>query len=135
MLIVVASGNIFRRELTSYILGEAGYRVSEARDAATLLGTLFTSAPVGLIVDVQLQGDGPEATLEAIRQRSAIPLLWIAEDEQATGLLAADKHPADYLAWPYHPETMLVRFAALLARAESAAAADGQSQRYAGLTE
>ncbi len=134
MLIVVASGNIFRRELTSYILGEAGYRVSEARDVTTLLATLVTSTPLAMIVDAQLGGEGPGLALTAIRQRSAIPLLWITAPEQARGPAAADAHPCDQLAWPYHPETLLERLAALLARAE-AGLLGVPRERYAGSAE
>jgi CheY-like chemotaxis protein len=117
MLIIVASGNIFRRELTSYILSEAGYRVSEVTDIPALLATLGTSAPLALIVDAQLQGEGPGAALPIARQWSDIPLLWIAAPGQAP-LPAANGRRSDSLAWPYRPESLLERLAALLGHAE-----------------
>lgn len=134
MLIVVASGNIFRRELTSYILSEAGYAVSEARDVPSLLATLGDSAPQAMIVDAQIQGDSPAAALPAIRQRSDVPLLWLAAPEQAPPA-AADRRPSDQLAWPYRPESLLERLAALLARAEAAVLEGAGRERQAGSAE
>jgi DNA-binding response OmpR family regulator len=133
MLIVVASGNIFRRELTSYILSEAGYAVSEARDVASLLATLGDSAPRAMIVDAQLHGDSPGAALPAIRQWSDIPLLWLAAPEQP--LPSADRRPSDQLAWPYRPESLLERLAALLARAEAGVLEGAGRERHTGSAE
>jgi DNA-binding response OmpR family regulator len=134
MLIIVASGNIFRRELTSYILSEAGYAVSEARDVPSLLATLGDSAPQAMIVDAQLHDDSPGAALPAIGQRSDVPLLWLAAPEQAP-LPATDRRPSDQLAWPYRPESLLERLAALLARAEAAMLEGAGRERQAGAPE
>ncbi len=74
--IVVASANIFRRELILFQLDEAGYRVAEACDTATLQQMLRTIQPALLILDL-LMPDLEQVTLarRAAQQMPALILL------------------------------------------------------------
>lgn len=135
MLIIVASANIFRRELTSYVLGEAGYRVSEARDRATLLASLSRSGPLLAVIDAQIDGGAPAGLLADIRRRSQVPLLWIAEPDAARSLLMGDEEPAAAIPWPYHPDDLLAQIGALRERLEARWASGMPRARYAGTAE
>lgn len=134
MRIAVASGNIFRRELTCYTLAEAGYGVAEASELQALLDGLAASPPRAIVLDAGLGGDAGRA-LEAVRLRSQAPILWIAAAPFARPLLMLDTRPADALPWPYPADELLARVALLLARAEADAYADGERARYAGSAE
>lgn len=71
--ILVASANIFRRELILFQLGEAGYRVQEAHDAAMLQHMLHSVQPAILILDASLPNI--EQALRQHRTRSRQPAL------------------------------------------------------------
>jgi len=135
MQIVVASGNIFRRELTSYILSEAGYCVSEARDLAGLLAALVGSTPLAMIVDAQLLKAGAGTAGSPLPQRSDIPLLWIATPGHEPLPAEAGGRPSDQVAWPFRPESLLERLAALLARVKGGLLEGAPSERLAGPAE
>lgn len=67
--IVVASANIFRRELILFQLDEAGYRAQEAHDTATLQQLLRTTQPALLILDPLM----PDLDQAALARRPAQP--------------------------------------------------------------
>lgn len=123
MRILVASGNIFRRELTSYEIGEAGYAVAEASDLPGLLEALSAGAPLAIVIDALLGGAEPGPTLQAVRGRSQAPILWMAEPALARQLLLVDARPADALAWPYQPDELRTRLTLLIGRAAAERAA------------
>lgn len=135
MRILVASSNIFRRELTSYQLGEAGYAVDEAVDLAALLRSFDVQPAQMIVLDVQLGGDAPGALLDAVRLRSRSPILWIADPTLARPLLMLDLRPADALAWPFTGAELLVRVALLLGRAAADLARDSEQSRSLGAPE
>jgi DNA-binding response OmpR family regulator len=131
MQIVVASPNIFRRELSSYILGEAGYRVAEVRTAAALFNSLRAQPPVLVLLDYQLDTSEPTLVLAALREFCTAPLVWIAEPARAAPLLLVDTHPADCINWPYQADQLLGCVACLLGRAGAARAAALALRRFA----
>jgi DNA-binding response OmpR family regulator len=103
MYVVVASANIFRRELTSFVLGEAGYLVAEANSLHALLDQIGRREPSAIVVDAQIDGE-PAAVRAAVRARSAAPILWLADPEQARPLLGDGRSAA--LGWPYLPDEL-----------------------------
>ncbi|MCG8351128.1 MAG: hypothetical protein MI924_25440, partial [Chloroflexales bacterium] len=54
MPIIVASNNVFRRELSSYILTEAGYTVYEAHNDTVLMNYLQYVQPALVLFDIVL---------------------------------------------------------------------------------
>ncbi len=116
MVIVVASSNIFRRELASYHLAEAGHEVHEARTAEGLLDALRDRAPALAVIDQQIERDAPEATLRAVRQLGAAPIVWIADPERMGALPGDDGRPAAAVAWPFRGDELVATVATLLAR-------------------
>ncbi|HMQ32391.1 MAG TPA: hypothetical protein PKD53_16785 [Chloroflexaceae bacterium] len=107
MVIVVASGNIFRRELTSYILAEVGHEVYEARTVEELMGALRARAPDMIVLDQQVERADPAATLRAVRLLSEAPIVWIGEPARLGTLLNGDRRPAGAVAWPFRADEIL----------------------------
>jgi DNA-binding response OmpR family regulator len=135
MLIIVASSNIFRRELSSYILGEAGYAIGEARTIEALLQCLRSEAPGLIVLDAQIEDADPGATLRAIRLLSEAPIMWIASGAAAQALRLVDTRPAAFIGWPYRAEELTSEISALLGRARAALVDPNPHERYAGSAE
>jgi DNA-binding response OmpR family regulator len=131
MLIVVASGNIFRRELSSYILGEAGYELAEARTAADLIAALRIRRAGVVVLDPQLEGADPAAILRAVRLLSEAPILWIADPLRSRPLLMVDERPSAIVSWPFRGDELLAAIASLLARASATLADVAPQQGFA----
>jgi DNA-binding response OmpR family regulator len=110
MHIVVASANIFRRELSVYVLGEAGHQVSEAYDIVGLLASLRHQAPDLLIIDTVIPGGDIPDLLPRLRALGPPPILWLAHSgRDAAAHLAMEGWPHDVIPWPYHPDELIRR--------------------------
>jgi DNA-binding response OmpR family regulator len=116
-VIIVASANIFRRELTSYLLADAGYSVREARSLAELSALLALDSPRALVVDTQLDGAQPLALALLVRELSEAPILWMADPDTLGPRLDAPS-PHELTAWPFRSNQFLERLATLLQQAE-----------------
>ncbi|MFV9505046.1 MAG: hypothetical protein AB4911_10835 [Oscillochloridaceae bacterium umkhey_bin13] len=115
MHIVVASANIFRRELSSYILSEAGYTLSEASSIASLMTNLRSHNVALLVLDTQLERD-PGLLIGAVRRLSVAPILWLGDHGLLRPLISADSQPSAALGWPYRADELTQQAAALLGR-------------------
>ena len=121
-LVLVVEDEPHVRELVSYTLQGAGYRVRSVADGETALLETRHAAPDLVVLDIRLPGiDGWEVCRQ-IRQESNVPILMmtaLAEDESMVkGLhLGAD----DYVAKPFSPVVLAARVQALLRRATQTA--------------
>lgn len=101
MLIVVASNNIFRRELTSYTLLEAGHAIREIFDLHQLGQILGAEPPLLIIADISIAEAAD--VLGLVRAHSRAPLIWIGRQGQV--------HVQDgaiiTLDWPHRPDELL----------------------------
>jgi DNA-binding response OmpR family regulator len=116
--ILVVEDEPYVRELVSYTLQGAGYRVRSVIDGESALREMHETPPDLVVLDIRLPGiDGWEVCRQ-IRQESNVPILImtaLAEDEShVKGLrLGAD----DYVAKPFSPLVLAARVQALLRRA------------------
>jgi two-component system response regulator MtrA len=117
-LVLVVEDESYVRELVSYTLQGAGYRVYSVGDGESALRQMQQTTPDLVVLDIRLPGmDGWEVCRQ-IRRDSNVPILImtaLAEDEShVKGLrLGAD----DYVAKPFSPMVLAARVQALLRRA------------------
>lgn len=110
MQIVVASANIFRRELSVYTLSEAGHQVSEVYDIVGLLASVQHQPPDLLIIDTLIPGGDIPDLLPRLRAVSRLPVLWLSHSgRDAAAHRVIDSHPSDVIPWPYHPDDLIRR--------------------------
>lgn len=123
MEIIVASNNLFRRELSSFILSEAGYIVHEVSDSRTLLHCLNCVQADLIVLDAHLSEANNGEVAQYIRQHEeAVPIMILrsvpARPEKTIARIA---YGDDHLDWPYQAEDLLTHVRALLRRAQQAA--------------
>ena len=106
MEVLVASTNVFRRELSAYLLAEAGYRVRECRDNDALLQEVADLPPDLLLVDQQMLQPATSAPLRSLAQEHNVPLLLLV----TRSALPPSEH---YVTWPYQAADLLERVRAL----------------------
>jgi two-component system, OmpR family, response regulator MtrA len=109
------------RELVSYTLQGAGYRVRSFADGESALKEARHTIPDLVVLDIRLPGIDGWEVCRRIRQQSNVPILMmtaLGEDESLVkGLrLGAD----DYVAKPFSPMVLAARVQALLRRAAPA---------------
>jgi CheY-like chemotaxis protein len=134
MNIIVASNHLFCRELSSYLLDQAGYTVYEASDSTTLLAILC-QIPIHLVLlDTDMPGlTGPEVA-RSLEQQSQLSLVLLSKGslnnphafppaEPSTSQMASCFKTYNSLKWPYVAEDMLAQVRAALFPDSSAVAA------------
>jgi DNA-binding response OmpR family regulator len=127
MPIIVASSNVFRRELSSYLLIEAGYTVYEASDSASLGQYLEAIEPELVILDHWLNGTAEADPVQNVRQRCGAPILALTTRAFDTvGTVPFTTPTDDLLVWPYQSDELLSRVASLHRRRHSATSRDQQ---------
>lgn len=118
MEIIVASNNLFRRELSSFILSEAGYTVHEVSDSKTLLHCLNRIQPALIVLDARLGEANNGEVARYIRQQEDSILIMVLRststsfDKTTTLTMYGD----DQLDWPYQAEDLLLHVQSLLGR-------------------
>ena len=118
------------RTLIVRALRENGFAV-RAASAAPEMWAAFDSGPVDLILlDVMLPGTNGFDLCRALRQRTAVPIIFISakgsETDRVVGLeLGAD----DYLAKPFGTRELVARVRAVLRRPPLAETASGKPDR------
>ncbi len=115
------------RDLLKRYLGEHGFRVTLAADAAAAKRRLDMFAFDAAVLDVMMPGqDGLSLTAE-LRTHTALPILLLTAMAEPADRIAGLEHGADdYLAKPFEPRELLLRLQSILRRvpATNAAAAE-----------
>jgi DNA-binding response OmpR family regulator len=120
-LVLVVEDEAHVRELVSYTLQGAGYRVVAVDDGESAMREVSQTVPNLIVLDVRLPGIDGWEVCRRIRDQSSVPILILTaltEDESLVrGLrLGAD----DYLGKPFSPVVLAARVQALLRRAGNA---------------
>ncbi len=120
-LVLVVEDEAHVRELVSYTLQGAGYRVVAVDDGESALREVSRTTPQLIVLDVRLPGIDGWEVCRRVREQSNVPILILTaltEDESLVrGLrLGAD----DYLGKPFSPVVLAARVQALLRRAGTA---------------
>lgn len=114
MHIIVASSNVFHRELSSFLLNEAGYIVHEFSDATTLLEQFDAIQPSMILLDVRLDGISIIDVAQQIRQRLAAPIMVMTNGSVTVSLQTLRTHSDSHVVWPFQPDDFLAHVHALL---------------------
>jgi two-component system, OmpR family, phosphate regulon response regulator OmpR len=116
------------RELLKRFLGENGFRVTTASNAADARKLLAGMDYDLLILDVMMPGETGISLTQSLRQTRDVPILMLTAlsetDDRISGLSAGAD---DYLPKPFDPRELLLRLNSILKRSRTALPATGES--------
>ena len=118
LILVVEDDDRLRERLARY-LGETGFRVTAAANAAAARDHLRFVQPDLMVLDVMMPGEtGLQLTESLRRDNSDIPVLLLtargAPEDRIAGFEAGAD---DYLPKPFEPKELVLRIRAMLRRA------------------
>ncbi|MBV9784494.1 MAG: response regulator transcription factor [Acidisphaera sp.] len=121
--ILVVDDDSRLRSLLSRFLGENGFRVTAAENAAEARDRLRFMHPDLLVLDVMMPGESGLTLTESLRrERAALPVLLLtargAPEDRIAGFEAGAD---DYLQKPFEPRELVLRIRAMLRRVPPAA--------------
>ncbi|WP_421726592.1 response regulator [Bauldia sp.] len=117
-LLVIDDDSRIRDLLTRY-LGDRGFRVTAASDAADARRRLEGLAFDLLIVDVMMPGETGLELTKSLRETSDVPILMLTARSEADARIEGLEHGADdYLAKPFEPRELLLRINNILKRGQ-----------------
>src|SRR5690606_29063408 len=106
------------RTLLARYLGEHGFRVTSAANAAEARRRLGGLAFDLLIVDVMMPGEDGIALVRSLRETMNVPILMLtARDEADARIAGAESGAADHPGQPFDPRDPPLRIDAILKRA------------------
>jgi DNA-binding response OmpR family regulator len=110
MDIIIASSNVFCRELSAYILSEAGYTVHEVNDGTMLMQCLSSNHAELVILDTRLAGVDSMGLARDIQKYWAIPIILLTNGSSSTNQTSPlNQNGNSYLAWPFQAEDLLAQ--------------------------
>jgi DNA-binding response OmpR family regulator len=123
MHILVVDQDPSSNRITSHVLAEEGYQVSQAFDGSMALSLLQERVPSLVVLDPLLPDVDGFDLCRRIRRSFNVPIIFLSEraalDDKVTGLRNGGD---DYLAQPCAPAELLARIGAVLRRYQSALA-------------
>ena len=115
-LLVIDDDKRIRTLLARY-LGDHGFRVSDAANAAEARRRLAGLAFDLLIVDVMMPGEDGLTLVKSLRQTMSVPILMLtARAESAARIAGLESGADDYLPKPFEPRELLLRINSILRR-------------------
>ena len=106
------------RGLIARYLGDRGYRVTGAKDAADARAKLAGMAFDLMVVDVMMSGENGIELTRALRETRDLPILMLtAMGESEDRIAGLEAGVDDYLAKPFEPRELVLRIATILRRA------------------
>ena len=110
-------------ELVRGYLGRDGYRVLWVRSGEEALVELDRHPVRMVVLDIGLPGIDGFEVCQAMRMRSAVPILMLtARDEEADRIVGLEFGADDYLTKPFSPRELVARMKAILRRTDPAPA-------------
>jgi DNA-binding response OmpR family regulator len=118
MKVLVVDDDRDLRELIGFALTQAGFLVVKASDGPSAVRLFDVEGPDLVVLDINMPGASGFQVCEAIRARSAVPIMMLTVRSEEEDLIKAlDLGADDYLTKPFSPKTLLARIKALLRRA------------------
>ena len=123
------------REATATGLRRDGFSVATAADGPGGLEAFRREHPSLALLDVMLPGLDGVAVCRAIRQESAIPIIFLSARSDAIDVvLGLEAGADDYVTKPFDPAVLSARIRAALRRADTTPAGDDALERVGPLT-
>lgn len=118
MQIIVASSHLFRRELSSFILSEAGYDVHEVSDSAALRECLQAIQPDLILLDMRLNEIDDSDTTELLQHHAqGVPVVVMTSHSTLLDSVSlAAGTPQMHINWPYTADDLLAYVSRVLRR-------------------
>ena len=105
-------------ELLSDYLGQEGFAVESANDAARGLDRALSGDPALVVLDVMLPGMSGFEVLRRLREASRVPVLMLtARGDDVDRIVGLEMGADDYLPKPFNPRELVARIRAVQRRA------------------
>lgn len=112
------------RDLIARYLGEQGFRVTVAIDAADARAKLKSISFDLLVLDIMMPGESGLDLTKSLRIESSVPILLLtAMGEVQDRINGLETGADDYLAKPFEPKELVLRINSILKRAQPRVAA------------
>lgn len=118
-ILVVDDHRDIREPLTRY-MGQQGYRVSSAADAAQARDLLQTNRFDLIVLDIMMPGEDGLSLCRHIRASSQVPVILLtAVSDEIDRILGLELGADDYVVKPFNPRELLARIKSVLRRSET----------------
>lgn len=119
--ILVVDDDAPLREVVRYALARESFVVSEAADGEQALAEFDAREPDLVVLDVNLPRLDGLAVCRRLRERSAVPILFLScRGEEVDRILGLDLGGDDYVTKPFSPRELVSRVRAILRRGQPA---------------
>lgn len=119
--ILVVDDDAPLREVVRYALARESFVVSEAADGEQALAEFDAREPDLVVLDVNLPRLDGLAVCRRLRERSAVPILFLScRGEEVDRVLGLDLGGDDYVTKPFSPRELVSRVRAILRRGQPA---------------
>ena len=123
-ILVVDDDNRLRSLLAKY-LGENGFVVSTARDAADARSKIASLAFDLIVLDVMMPGENGMDFAQDLRKSSTVPILMLtAMSETEHRIRGLERGVDDYLSKPFEPRELVLRIHSVLRRVPAKASVE-----------
>jgi two-component system response regulator CpxR len=120
--ILVIDDDVELCELLADYLGQEGFVVEAANDAASGLESALSGKFSLVVLDVMLPGMSGFEVLRRVRERSRVPVLMLtARGEEVDRIVGLEMGADDYLPKPFNPRELVARIRAVQRRASNPA--------------
>lgn len=127
------------RELLGKYLGQHGYRVTLAEDAATARRAIRTAAIDLVVLDIMMPGEDGLSLCRHLQETEGVPVIFLtAMGEETDRVVGLEIGADDYVTKPFNPRELTARIKAVLRRSQSLpyekARTEVDVMRFAGWT-
>ncbi|MBN1206603.1 MAG: response regulator transcription factor [Myxococcaceae bacterium] len=122
--ILVVDDDAHLREVVSFALEQAGFRVEQAENGREGLARVQRAVPALIVLDIMMpEMDGLELCRE-VRRAHEVPIVFLSSrDDEVDRILGLELGGDDYLAKPFSPRELVARIKAVLRRTRPPAGA------------
>lgn len=118
-ILVVDDHRDIREPLTKY-MGQQGFRVSSAADAAQARDLLQTNRFDLIVLDIMMPGEDGLSLCRHIQASSQVPVILLtAVSDEIDRILGLELGADDYVVKPFNPRELLARIKSVLRRSET----------------